>query len=93
VALELVGGSRNRPELNRALRFVAALDVVWPTEEDGAKAYELLAMYRLSTGMSLFDFVIAAMCINRDAKLFTFNLKHYLAVDGLAVESPYLRLG
>lgn len=78
-------------ELARSQRFVETLEVIWPTDADCELAYRLILKHRLSSGLGLGDFIIAAQCINKNAKLLTFNLKHFKAVTGLTVEQPYAR--
>jgi predicted nucleic acid-binding protein len=90
-ALELVIGSRDKNERDRASRFVGQLRVLWMNEADHLKAYELAEMYGLSTGLGLGDLLIAAQALNRNAVLLTFNLRHFGAVSGLKVVAPYAR--
>ncbi len=79
VAMELIAGSRNKVEHQRSQELIAGLKVVWHSEADNQLGFELLSRYRLSTGMSPFDFLIAAQALNRGATLYTFNLKHFSA--------------
>lgn len=37
------------------------------------------------------DFLIAAQALNRNATLYTFNLKHFGAIPGLDARAPYAR--
>ena len=37
------------------------------------------------------DCLIAATALARSARLYTFNLKHFQAIEGLDVHSPYTR--
>jgi predicted nucleic acid-binding protein len=48
----------------------------------------LIAAHRLSTGLSLPDFLIAAQAIHHSTTLFTFNLKHFAAIPGLDAKAP-----
>lgn len=54
-------------------------------------AHELLITYRLAYGVGIPDCLIAAMMIQRQGQLLTFNLKHYQAFPCLDVREPYLR--
>lgn len=91
VAMELVMGCPNQMELQRMRKLLASFRVVWPDVDDGERAYELLAAYRPGSGLSIPDSLIAAMAIGRNAKLYTFNLKHFRAIAGLDVDEPYQR--
>ena len=91
VALEMLVGSRNREELNRTNTFLTSFNVVPFGARDYELAYALVATYRLQTGLSLGDFLIAAQALSREATLLTFNLKHFKSVQGLDVRAPYAR--
>jgi len=91
VAVEFLIGSRNRAELLNAQSFLDRFDVQWITEQDSRLALQLVAEYRLTTGLGFADFHIAAQAINRQSTLYTFNLKHFGAIAGLDARSPYVR--
>jgi tRNA(fMet)-specific endonuclease VapC len=91
VAMELLMGCQNKAELGRTQTFLHAFDIAWPEASEFAQAYELLAGRRLNSGLGIPDCLIAAMAIARSARLFTFNLKHFQAIEGLDVQSPYTR--
>ena len=91
VVMELVQNARNKREVRQALRLVAPLTVVWPTEVDCTRALSDFTAYHLSHGLGLLDALIAATAIGQSATLYTFNVKHYRVVPGLAVAQPYTR--
>jgi predicted nucleic acid-binding protein len=62
VAMELVIGCRNRTEFRAFRSFYI---VVWPEATEFARAYELLAEYRLSSGLGIPDCIIGAMALVR----------------------------
>jgi predicted nucleic acid-binding protein len=66
--------------------------MVWPDAAEFGRAYELLAAHRLSSGLSIPDYLIAAMVLSRSARLYTFNLKHFQVIAGLDVDTPYTRV-
>ena len=91
VAMEFIGGSLNGQQLERARRFLNTLAVLWHDEKDHRLAYDLMLKHRLSSGLSVADFLIAAQALNRQATLYTFNLKHFGAIPGLDARTPYKR--
>lgn len=91
-AMELVMGCGDRAELDRIQQFLATFEVVWPEASDFTAAYQLLLDHRLTSGLNIPDCLIAATALARNARLFTFNLKHFRVVPGLDVAQPYSRL-
>jgi predicted nucleic acid-binding protein len=55
------------------------------------QAYALLARHRLTSGLSIPDYLIAAMALSHSARLYTFNLKHFQVIAGLDAQTPYTR--
>jgi predicted nucleic acid-binding protein len=91
VVMELVQAARNAQDLQNARKLVAPLPIVWPTEDDCARALSDLLSLRLSHSLGLIDAVIAATAVGQNATLCTFNLKHYRPVPGLTLTQPYDR--
>ncbi len=91
VVMELVQDARNVREVRQALKMVAPLRIVWPTEEDCARALSDFTAYHLSHGLGLLDALIAACAVGLSATLCTFNVKHYRVVPGLVISEPYTR--
>jgi predicted nucleic acid-binding protein len=91
VVMELIQDARNAAEVRQALKLVAPLQIVWPTEADCARALSNFAAYHLSHGLGLLDSMIAACATGLSARLCTFNVKHYQVVPGLLIGQPYTR--
>lgn len=91
VVMELIQDARNAREVRQAMKLVAPLTIVWPTETDCARALSDFAMYHLSHGLGLLDALIAACAVGRGETLYTFNDKHYRIVPGLVTAEPYTR--
>lgn len=89
--MELIQDARNKLEVERALRLVKPLPVVWPTNTDCARAFQDFQVLHLSHNLGLIDSLIAATTIGLGATLCTFNVKHYRSVAGLVLEQPYKR--
>jgi predicted nucleic acid-binding protein len=91
VVMELVQDARNSREVRQALKLVAPLRVVWPTEADCARALSDFTAYHLSHSLGLLDALIAACAVGLSATFYTFNDKHYRVVPGLVMAQPYTR--
>lgn len=89
VVMELIQDAHNMQQVRTALRLVAPLQVVWPTEKDCKKALADFTAYHLSHGVGLLDTLIAACAVGLSATLCTFNVKHYKAIPGLNITQPY----
>lgn len=91
VVMELIQDASNSQQVRQALKLVAPLPIVWPTEADCARALSDFTAYHLSHRLGLLDSLIAACAIGQSATLCTFNAKHYRPVSGLVMSQPYGR--
>ncbi|MCL1473188.1 PIN domain-containing protein [Argonema antarcticum] len=91
VVMELVQDAQNKQQVRNALKLVAPLPIIWPTEADGTRALSDFTAYHLSHNLGLIDALIAACAVGRSATLCTFNVKHYRVVPGLVMLQPYTR--
>ena len=91
VVMELIQDAQNSAQVRQALRLIAPLRVVWPTESDCGQALSHFTVYHLSHSLGLLDAVIAATAIGQALTLCTFNVKHYRAIPGLTTLQPYVR--
>jgi predicted nucleic acid-binding protein len=91
VVMELVQDARNAREVRAALKLVAPLQIVWPSETDCTRALSDFTAYHTSHGLGLLDALIAACAIGLGGTLNTFNDKHYSVVPGLVTSKPYTR--
>jgi predicted nucleic acid-binding protein len=91
VVMELIQDAQNAQQVRKALKLVAPLPIVWPTESACNHALSNFTAYHLSHNLGLIDSLIAACAIGLSATLCTFNVKHYKVVPGLAMEQPYTR--
>lgn len=91
VVMELIQDARNGREVRQALKLVAPLPIVWPTEAACVRALSDFTAYHLSHGLGLLDALIAACAVGLSATLCTFNVKHYRVVPGLITDQPYVR--
>jgi len=91
VVMELIQGCSNKVELRALKRFISDFEVVWPTVETCDKAVEVFSQYNLSHSLGLLDTLIGQTAIALDLPLYTFNVKHYSVIPGLATLKPYQR--
>ncbi|MBV7329156.1 VapC toxin family PIN domain ribonuclease [Chloroflexi bacterium TSY] len=89
VVMELVQDARNTREIQRVLKLVEPLPVVWPTQADCERALADFKIYHLSHSLGLIDSLIGACAVGLSATLCTFNIKHYRVIAGLKTEQPY----
>ncbi len=78
-------------QVRQALRIVAPLPIIWPTEADCNRALADFTAYHLSHNLGLLDSLIAACAVGRSATLCTFNAKHYRVIPDLVMVQPYKR--
>jgi predicted nucleic acid-binding protein len=91
VVMELVQDAQNALQVRQALKLVAPLVTVWPSESDCNRALSDFTLYHLSHNVGLLDALIAACAVGLSATLCTFNIKHYRAIPKLATLQPYTR--
>ena len=91
VVMELIQDAQNMQQVRKALKLVAPLPMVWPTEVDANRALSDFAAYHLSHGLGLLDSLIAGCAVGLSATLCIFNVKHYRVISGLTIDQPYTR--
>jgi predicted nucleic acid-binding protein len=91
VVMELMQDAQSAKQVRNALKLVAPLPIVWPTEADCNRALSDFAAYHLAHGLGLLDSLIAACAVGLSGTLCTFNVKHYRVVSGLTTDQPYTR--
>src|ERR1700685_3496728 len=67
VVMELIQDARNTRKVRKALKLVAPLPVVWPTEADCTRALADFTIYHLSHKLGLLDSMIGACAVGRSA--------------------------
>lgn len=89
VVMELIQSAQNKQQVNQAMKLVAPLPIVWPTQADSNFALVNFQRYHLSHGLGLIDALIAATAVGLTAQLCTHNVKHYNIVPDLVTIQPY----
>lgn len=65
VAMELLIGCWNREEIQYLQKFLNTFSIAWPDASEFARAYELLAEHRLTSGMGIDLLVAPVACTMR----------------------------
>ena len=86
---ELHAGVKGKGEAQALLRFLRAFEILAVDEEVARKAGEFRRTYGRSHGLGLADAMIAATADIHDARLTTFNTRHFPMFKRL--RKPYRR--
>ena len=89
VHLEILVGSQNKVDQQRALRFLQRFGIVELTIADFEWATDKLISYRLSHNVGINDCLIAAPAFRLQLPLYTHNLKHFAPLLGDLAQKPY----
>jgi len=89
VHLEVLAGSLNKIEQQKALRFLQRYSIIELTLNDFVWATEMLVRYRLSHNVGINDCLIAAPAARLGLPLYTHNLKHFAPLLGDLAQKPY----
>ena len=73
VYMEIIKGARNKTELHKLKKFLNTFDFVEIDESISAKARHLIDVYHLSHNLEIADALIAATCLVKETKLWTYN--------------------
>ena len=79
--MEVVVGARDKKEMEKVDRFLAAIARVPLSPAVGDRAYELLKRFAKSQGLRIFDAIIAATAIEEGNTLVTRNEKHFRMIQ------------
>lgn len=91
VAMELIQGCQNAREQRTLEKELSEYQLYWPSVEDCNRAIKTFSSHHLSDNIGLLDALIAETAIGIEAKLATFNVKHYRVINGLQSLQPYTR--
>ncbi|HEX9733648.1 MAG TPA: PIN domain-containing protein [Thermoanaerobaculia bacterium] len=89
VVMELIQDAENKDRVDKAMKLVKPLSVVWPEPAHCDRALADFESFHLSHNLGLLDALIAACALGHSATLLTFNAKHYRVISGLRLEQPY----
>ena len=91
VAMELIQGCQNAREQRTLEKELSEYQLYWPNIEDCNRAMKTFSSHYLSDNIGLLDALIAETAIGIEAKLATFNVKHYRVISALQSLQPYTR--
>lgn len=91
VVMELIQDADNKARVDKALKLVKPLPVVWPEPAHCGRALADFQSFHLSHKLGLLDALIASCALGHSATLLTFNAKHYRIIEGLQLKQPYER--
>jgi predicted nucleic acid-binding protein len=89
VCMELVDGTRNNRERERAVKLLANYPIIHLTITDSAWAKAHHTSYRLSHNVGILDALIAAPAVRLRIPMYTLNVKHFAPLPDLQVINPY----
>lgn len=89
--LELFEGCRDMAEARKAREYLSSFPVAWLTEEGCNAVVDGYPRRRMAGGLGIIDALIAQTAIEMNEPVFSFNTKHFAAVEGLTVVEPYER--
>lgn len=90
-AMELLRGMRNREELDRMVKRIKVFNILHFNENISRRSVELIKSFKLSHDMKIADGIIAALAIEYDLPLFTYNIKDFRFIPDLQIYQPSIR--
>jgi predicted nucleic acid-binding protein len=88
VYIECLQGSKSNQEKNKIKKYLETFAVFYQTEEISRRAVGLIDRYSNTHGLLLADAQIAAVCLEYDLTLITYNAKDFQFVANLTIAVP-----
>jgi predicted nucleic acid-binding protein len=88
VYIECLQGSKSNQEKSRIKKYLETFTVFYQTEEISRRTIALVDRYSNTHGLMLADAQIAAVCLEYDITLITYNVKDFLFIAGLKITTP-----
>lgn len=86
--MELYIGALNKKELNIIRNRLSKISLVHFDEDISKKSAELIFKFSKSHTLDIPDSIIAATCLEKDMKLFTYNIKDFKYLPGINLFHP-----
>ncbi len=87
-AMELIRGMRNREELDRMIKRIKVFNILHFNEIVSRRSVELIKLFKLSHDLKIPDGIIAALAIEYELPIFTYNVKDFRFIPGLQLYQP-----
>ncbi len=84
-AMELYYGARDKAESKKLEKFIALFRIIHLNEAISRKSTALIRTYAKSHGLDIPDSLIAGTALVSGCKIYTYNLKDFKYIDGLAL--------
>lgn len=88
VYIENLQGSKSNLEKTRIKKYLTKFAIFYQTEEISRRAIGLIDRYSNTHGLMLADAQIAAVCLEQDLTLVTYNVKDFQFIAGLTIAVP-----
>ena len=88
VYIELIQGAKNKAEVRKIEKYLTRFELFHFDETISRKAINLIRTYSKSHGLMFGDAIIAAVCLESDLTLITFNTKDFRFIKGLKTLKP-----
>ena len=88
VYVELIQGAKNKGEVQKIEKYLTRFELIHFEESISRKVIELIRIYSKSHGLMFGDAIIAAICLENDLTLLTFNVKDFRFIKNLKILKP-----
>jgi len=88
VYVECLQGQKSNAEKQRIKKYLATFPILHFTPEVSERTIALIDAYSNSHGLQLPDAQIAAVCLENDLTLVTYNVKDFQFIAGLTIAVP-----
>jgi predicted nucleic acid-binding protein len=86
--MELYRGMANKEQMAKMVRKIRAYNILDFNEQVSQRAIEFIQMFKLSHDLQIPDAIIAALSVNYELPLFTYNIKDFKFIPGLKLHEP-----
>jgi hypothetical protein len=88
VYAELIQGAKNKAEVQKIERYLTRFELIHFDKAVSQKTINLIRTYSKSHELMFGDAIIAAICLENDLTLITYNVKDFRFINGLKITQP-----
>lgn len=88
VYAELIQGSKNKAEVQKIEKYLTRFDLIHFDRNISERTLELIRTYSKSHNLMFGDAIIAAVCLENNLTLLTYNVKDFRFIKGLKIRTP-----